>query len=294
MTWPATVEVVEVGPRDGLQNEHKPVSLSAKCLFIEQLTSAGLRRVEAGGFVSQNWVPQMAESSSVFAQIRRRPGVAYSALVPNRRGFEDAVAAKADEVAIFLSASETFSQKNINCSIAESLRRAAEVLDAAKTAGISVRGYLSCVAGCPYEGAVDPAKVADLASQLVDLGCREISLGDTIGVGTPGHVVRLLRAICIPRSRLAVHFHDTYGQALANVVAALDEGVRVVDASAGGLGGCPYALGAAGNLATEDLVYMLNGMGIETGVDLDGVVAAAHAICAELGRAPSSKLAAIR
>lgn len=294
MIWPLQVRIVEVGPRDGLQNEPNRPNTAAKILFIQQLTDAGLCSIECGGFVSPRWVPQMADTSDVFAKLKRRIGVTYSALVPNEQGLAAALAAQVDEVALFVSASETFSEKNINCSIAESLERARPVARAAKDNGLRLRGYISCVLGCPYEGKIVPSQVAKVADALLQMSCDEISLGDTVGVGTPGGVSNLLSEILLPVDQLAVHFHDTYGQALANVLTALDRGVSVIDSSAAGLGGCPFAPGAAGNLATEDLVYMLDGMGVATGVDLAKVIAAGRNICQALGHPPRSKLSAVR
>jgi isopropylmalate/homocitrate/citramalate synthase len=293
MRVPKRVKVVEVGPRDGLQNEPKTVATSVKIALIDRLSAAGLPVVEAGAMVSPRWVPQMADSAEVLAGITRRPGTSFPVLVPNLRGFERAAAAGAEEIAIFGAASETFSQKNLNASIDQSMERFAPVCDAARARNIRVRGYVSCVLGCPYEGAVAPGKVAEVAERLYRLGCYEISLGDTIGVGTPGAAVAMLEAVAarVPIDHLAVHFHDTYGQALANILACLERGVAVVDSSVSGLGGCPYAPGAAGNVATEDVLYMLDGLGIETGVDLDAVAAAGRLICDHLGRAPSSKAA---
>jgi hydroxymethylglutaryl-CoA lyase len=290
---PARVRIVEVGPRDGLQNEPGAVPTEVKIDLIERLADAGLKVIEATAFVSPKWVPQMADNAQVMAGIRRRPGVAYPVLVPNMRGFEAAVAAGAQEIAVFGAATESFSRRNINCSIAESLARFQPVAAAAKAHGIRVRGYISCVSGCPYEGEVAPAAVAGVAERLFAMGCYEISLGDTIGVGTPGKVRSMLRAVAerVPMERLAVHLHDTYGQALANIYAALQLGIEVVDSSVAGLGGCPYAKGASGNVATEDVVYMLDGLGIETGVDLDKLAAAGRMICAALGRTPASRAA---
>ena len=287
------ITVVEVGPRDGLQNEPTALSLATKVMLIDKLTEAGLPVVEAGAFVSPKWVPQMAESAAVFTAIDRRAGVRYPMLVPNARGMRDAIAAGVEEVAIFGAASETFSQRNINCSIADSLRRFAEVAVMAAEAGISLRGYVSCVLGCPYEGGVDPAKVAWVAGELAALGCREVSLGDTIGVGTPGKARALIRQVAqtTPVDRLAAHFHDTYGQALANLYAVLEEGVRIVDSAIAGLGGCPYAKGASGNVATEDVVYMAHGLGLDTGVDMDRLLDASRFVSGAIGRPPVSKAA---
>lgn len=290
------VTMVEVGPRDGLQNEAREVPVAIKRQLVEDLAAAGLPVIEAGSFVNAKWVPQMADSDALFAAMERRPGVRYTALTPNLRGFERARAAGADEVAVFAAASESFSQKNINCSIDDSLARFTPVLEAAAAARIPVRGYVSCVLGCPYEGAVPPAAVARVTDALLAMGCYEVSLGDTIGVGTAGTMRRLLAALLatFPAERLAVHCHDTYGQALANILAALDSGVRVVDASVAGLGGCPYAPGASGNVATEDVVYLLQGLGLETGIDLTQLVAAGERISAFLDRPSASRVAAAR
>jgi hydroxymethylglutaryl-CoA lyase len=284
--------LVEVGPRDGLQNEAKTVPAAVKIALIERLAEAGLTVVEAGSFVSPKWIPQMADSAEVMAGIRRRPGVSYPVLVPNMKGYQAARAARADEVAVFGAASESFSRRNINCSIAESLERFAPVCAAAQRDRVRVRGYISCALGCPYEGEIKPEAVADVAAKLMALGCYEVSLGDTIGVGTPAKAQRMIEKVAewVPRDKLAVHFHDTYGQALANILASLERGVATVDSSVAGLGGCPYAKGASGNVASEDVLYMLNGLGIETGVDLEGLVEAGRFICAELGKAPVSKV----
>jgi hydroxymethylglutaryl-CoA lyase len=286
------VKVVEVGPRDGLQNEPREVPTAVKLELIERLADAGLQSVEATAFVSPKWVPQMADHTEVLERIRRKPDVSYPVLTPNLKGFEAARAAGATEVAIFGAASETFSRKNINCSIAESLDRFRPVAGAAKTSNIKVRGYVSCVLGCPYEGEVAPQRVADVAGALYDMGCYEVSLGDTIGVGTPGRTKAMLEACArrVPLDRLAGHYHDTYGQALANIYASLETGVRTFDASVAGLGGCPYAAGASGNVATEDVVYMLHGLGIRTGIDLDQLVDTGQWICGLLGREPASKV----
>jgi hydroxymethylglutaryl-CoA lyase len=287
------VRIVEVGPRDGLQNEPREVPTAVKVELIERLADAGLPAVEATAFVSPKWVPQMADHTEVLERIRRKPGVDYPVLAPNLKGFEAARAAGATEVAIFGAASEVFSRKNINCSIAESLERFRPVAQAAKAANIKVRGYVSCVLGCPYEGDISPKRVADVAAALADMGCYEISLGDTIGVGTPGKTKAMLQACAerVPVTKLAGHYHDTYGQALANIYASLELGVATFDASIAGLGGCPYAAGASGNVATEDVVYMLNGLGARTGVDLDKLVDIGAWICGVLGREPSSKAA---
>ena len=291
MTVPLRVRIVEVGPRDGLQNEKGEVPTKVKLELIERLADAGLPAVEATAFVSPKWIPQMADHTEVLERIRRKPGVAYPVLTPNLKGFEAARAAGATEVAIFGAASEAFSKKNINCSIAESLARFRPVAEAARTANIRLRGYISCVLGCPYEGEVAPAKVAEVAAALADMGCYEVSLGDTIGVGTPGKTRAMIEAVAarVPLGRLAGHYHDTYGQALANIYASLEAGVASFDASVAGLGGCPYAAGASGNVATEDVVYMLHGLGIETGVDLERLVDIGQWICGVLGREPSSK-----
>ncbi|KTB54502.1 hydroxymethylglutaryl-CoA lyase [Pseudomonas syringae] len=296
MSLPQKVNIVEVGPRDGLQNEALPISVEAKVRLVDDLSAAGFGHIEAGSFVSARWVPQMAGSAQVLAQIQRREGVIYSALTPNLRGFDDALAAGAGEVAVFAAASEAFSQRNLNCSISESLERFAPVMAAARLHGLRVRGYVSCVLGCPYEGNVSPEQVVAVANELHAMGCYEISLGDTIGIGTPGAARALFNAVAahIPRSKLAGHFHDTYGQALVNIYASLEEGIQVFDSSVAGLGGCPYAKGASGNVATEDVLYMLQGLGIETGVDLDQVIQAGQRICEVLGRSNGSRVAKAR
>lgn len=293
MTLPSAVRLVEVGPRDGLQNESAAVPVTAKIGFIDRLGECGLSVIESGSFVSPRRVPQMADTGDVLAGIRRRPGVRYPVLVPNMKGFEAAVAAGADEIAIFAAASETFSRKNINCSIEESLERFVPVCEAARQRGIRVRGYVSCVLGCPYEGSVAPDSVAGVAARLAELGCHEISLGDTIGVGTPGAAQAMVEAVSevVSVDNLALHFHDTYGQALANIYACLELGVATVDSAVAGLGGCPFAPGAAGNVATEDVLYMLEGLGIETGVDMDKLLDAGCFICDALDRKPASRVA---
>ena len=293
MKLPPRVKIVEVGPRDGLQNEAVTVPAEVKIELIEKLADAGLPVVESGSFVSPKWVPQMATSGEVFSKITKKPGVAYPMLVPNLKGLEFALEAGVEEIALFAAASETFSQKNTNCSIAESIERFSAVIELAQQAGIKIRGYISCVLGCPYEGDVSLATVASVARQLHDQGCYEISLGDTIGVGPAGRARKLIEAVGrhVPVEQLAAHFHDTYGQALANIYAVLQCGVRVVDSSVAGLGGCPYAKGATGNVATEDLVYMLDGMGIETGVDMDRLLEAGRFISEFLGREPVSRAA---
>jgi len=286
------VRVVEVGPRDGLQNESQAVPASVKVELIERLADAGLPVVEATSFVSPRWVPQLADAAEVLGAVRRRPGTRYPVLVPNEKGLARAMEAGAEEIAVFTAASETFNRKNINASIAGSLERIAPVAARAKDAGLKVRGYVSCVLGCPYEGEIPVQAVVDVSRKLVELGCHEVSLGDTIGVGTPARARAMLEAVAdaCGMERLAVHFHDTRGQALANVYACLEAGVGTVDAAVAGLGGCPYARGATGNVATEDLVYMLHGLGVETGVDLPALVRAGHFICEHLARPPNSKL----
>ena len=296
MSLPSQVRLIEVGPRDGLQNEAQPISVADKVQLVDALSAAGLGYIEVGSFVSPKWVPQMAGSAEVFAQIQRKPGVIYGALAPNLRGFEDALAAGVKEVAVFAAASEAFSQRNINCSISESLERFAPIMAAAQQHGVSVRGYVSCVLGCPYEGQVAPEQVAAVARELYSMGCYEVSLGDTIGTGTAGATRRMFEVVGkdVPRAKLAGHFHDTYGQAIANVYASLLEGIQVFDSSIAGLGGCPYAKGASGNVATEDVLYMLNGMGIETGIDMDKLLLAGEHICSVLGRVTGSRVARAR
>jgi hydroxymethylglutaryl-CoA lyase len=293
MGLPKQARMVEVGPRDGLQNEPRPVAAAVKIALIEKLADSGLRTIEAGAFVSPKWVPQMADTAEVLAGVGRRPGVSYPVLVPNMTGFETAVAAGVGEIAVFGAASESFSRRNINCSIEESFARFAPVAAAALGRGMRVRGYVSCVLGCPYEGEIAPAAVADVARRLQALGCYEVSLGDTIGVGTPAKAQSMIRSVAeaVPVARLAVHFHDTYGQALANILASLELGIATVDSSVAGLGGCPYARGASGNVASEDVLYLLNGLGIETGVDLAKLAEAGAFISAHLGRDSGSKVA---
>ena len=290
---PRRVRIVDVAPRDGLQNEKVSVPTEVKVGLIDRLTDAGLPAIEATSFVSPKWVPQMADNAQVMAAIRRKPGVRYPVLTPNIKGFEAALAAGADEVAVFVAASETFSQKNINCSIGESLERARPVAAAAKTEGVRVRGYISCVLDCPYEGEIAPSAVRDVAAALHAMGCYEISLGDTIGTGTPGRTRRLIATVAevIPVDAMAGHFHDTYGQAIANVYAAMEAGVATFDSSVAGLGGCPYAKGATGNVATEDLLYLLEGLDIETGIDMTRLRLAGRYICDFLGRQPASRVA---
>lgn len=293
MILPRQVRLVEVGPRDGLQNEAVILSVETRVRLITLLTEAGLTCIEAGSFVSPKSVPQCASSAEVLARALLRPDVRLSVLVPNLRGLDAAFAAGAREIAVFAAATETFSRKNINCSIEESLDRFSGIVEEATRRGVSVRGYVSCVLGCPYEGKVAPERVADIAGRLRGMGCYEISLGDTIGVGTPLAARRLVERVAqeVSMDRLAVHFHDTYGQALANIFACLEAGISVVDSSVAGLGGCPHAPGAAGNVATEDVVYMLDGMGIETGVDLQGLLQAGAFICGALGRTPAGRVA---
>ena len=288
---PSNVKIVDVGPRDGLQNEKGEVPTAIKLELIERLADAGIRSVEATAFVSPKWIPQMADHTEVLERIRRKPGVSYPVLTPNLKGFEAAKAAGATEVAVFGAASEAFSKKNINCSIAESLERFQPVVEAAKKSGIKVRGYISCVVACPYEGDIKPEKVAEVAGALYDMGCYEISLGDTIGAATPGKTQAMINACLqrVPVEKLAGHYHDTYGQALANIYASMELGVATFDSSVSGLGGCPYAKGASGNVATEDVVYMLQGLGIETGIDLDKLVETGAWISAYLKREPGSK-----
>jgi hydroxymethylglutaryl-CoA lyase len=290
---PRAVRLCEVGPRDGLQNEKATVPTDVKVALIDMLTDAGLPAIEATSFVSPKWVPQMADAADVMARIARKPGVRYPVLTPNLKGFDAARAAGVDEVAVFVAATESFSKRNINCSIAESLERAKPIFDAAGGAGIRVRGYVSVVLGCPYEGDVDPAVVAHVAAALHAMGAYEVSLGDTIGTGTPGKAQALLRRVTerVPVSALAGHYHDTYGQALANIYASLEVGVATFDCSVAGLGGCPYAKGATGNVATEDVVYLLDGLGIETGVDLTMLRRAGRYICDHLQRPSQSRVA---
>lgn len=293
MAFPKAVKIVEVGPRDGLQNEVKLVPTQAKIALIDALAGAGVSVIEAGSFVSPKWVPQMADTAKVLAGITHFSGVSYPVLVPNERGLEAAEqAVGVHEVAVFTAASETFSQKNINCSIAESLDRFEPVIARASQLGWKVRGYVSCVLGCPYQGEVPAAQVASVARALHQMGCYEISLGDTIGVGTPLQARAVVEAVAaeVPMPALAAHFHDTYGMALANLLAVLDLGLSVIDSSVGGLGGCPYADGASGNVATEDVVYMLNGMGIKCGIDLQRLAEAGWAISQILGRQPMSRV----
>lgn len=293
LMYPDKVKLVEVGARDGLQNEPSEVPTKTKIEFINRLTDTGLETIETTSFVSPKWIPQLADASEVFAGIRKKPGVNYPVLVPNEKGMQRAIEAGAKEVSIFTAASETFNQKNINASIKESLDRFAPVMDMAREHGIRVRGYVSCVIGCPYEGDIHTEQVAAVAADLYAMGCYEISLGDTIGVGTPRRARQMVYASArrVPMERLAIHFHDTRNQALANILACIDMGISTVDSSVSGLGGCPYADGAAGNVATEDVVYMLHGMEIDTGIDLRKLLETAKWINAELRRSPTSKLA---
>ncbi|MCP4982051.1 MAG: hydroxymethylglutaryl-CoA lyase [Gammaproteobacteria bacterium] len=293
MSFPKQVKIVEVGPRDGLQNEASTVPADIKVQLVEKLADAGLSVIEVGALVSPKWVPQMATSSEVFTRIDKRPDISYPMLVPNLKGLEIALAAGVQEIALFAAASETFSQKNTNCSIAESIERFNDVIDQAQAAGVKIRGYVSCVLGCPYEGKVSFDTVSMITQKLFEKGCYEVSLGDTIGVGTAGEAQDLVEILMkhVSAQQLAAHFHDTYGQALANIHAVMQCGVAVVDSSIAGLGGCPYAKGATGNVATEDVVYMLNGMGIETGVDMDRLLEAGRFISDFLGREPVSRAA---
>ena len=293
MVLPDKVRMFEVGPRDGLQNEPVSIATETKIELIDILSETGLPTIEVGSFVSAKWVPQMADTAQVLAGIKHKPGISYPVLTPNLKGFENAAAAGAREVAVFGAATDAFSNANINCSIAQSIERFAPVCEAARKRNIRVRGYVSCVVGCPYEGAVDPKKVADVAKRIFDLGCYEISLGDTIGVGTPRKVERMIETVArhIPMDKLSVHFHDTHGQALANILAALQCGISGIDSAVSGLGGCPYAHGASGNVASEDVLYMLNGLDIETGVNLDALLAASAFISEAVHHPPASKVA---
>ena len=293
MKLPSKVKIVEMGPRDGLQNEAEIVPAPIKITLVDKLTDNGFRFIEAGSFVSPKWIPQMADSSDVMTGIRRKAGVVYSVLVPNMKGFEVALAANASEIAIFGAASEAFSKKNINCSIEESLARFEPVCEAAMSHGIPVRGYVSTVLDCPYQGPVPAAETARVSKLLYDMGCHEVSLGDTIGHGTPRRAQEMIEAVAahLPIERIALHFHDTYGQALANILACMELGIAVIDSSVAGLGGCPYANGASGNVATEDVLYMLRGLDIETGIELEGVLDTASYIASELGKPPASRVA---
>lgn len=290
---PAKVRIVEVGPRDGLQNEAQPLDVATRIELVDRLGAAGLPAIEVGSFVSPKWVPQMADTAKVLLGIARREGVDYPVLTPNLRGLEEALEAGAREVAVFAAASESFSRRNINCSIDQSLERFAPVVAEAARHGVRVRGYVSCVLGCPYEGEVDPAAVARVARALADLGCYEVSLGDTIGTGTPGKARRLIKTVAdeVPVTMLAAHFHDTYGQALANLYAVLPLGIKTIDSAVTGLGGCPYAAGATGNVATEDVLYLLDGLDIETGIDMAALLEAGRFITERLGRRPAGRVA---
>ncbi|WP_227815489.1 hydroxymethylglutaryl-CoA lyase [Nitrogeniibacter aestuarii] len=293
MTLPNRVHIMDVGPRDGLQNEKQVIDTAVKVELIARLGAAGLKRIEATSFVSPKWVPQMGDNLDVMAGIERLPGVVYPVLTPNVKGFEAAMAAGVTHIGVFTAASESFNRKNINCSIDESLQRFLPVMAAARAQSIEVRGYVSCVLGCPYEGEIDPEAVAEVSARLIDMGCADIGLGDTIGTGTPGKTQAMIEAVArrVPIERLVGHYHDTYGQALVNIYASLEMGMTLFDTSVGGLGGCPYAKGATGNVATEDVVYMLNGLGIDTGIDLDALVDTAAWISEQLGRPPASRVA---
>lgn len=293
MSLPQSIKIVEVSPRDGLQNESQVIAVNDKVQLINDLRTAGVKHIEVTGFVSPKWVPQLADAQEVATQLAPDEDVVYSALTPNMKGFEAAMDSGIKEVAVFTAASETFNQKNINCSIEESFERFAPILEQAKQQNIKVRGYVSCVLGCPYEGDIDSEQVAAVSEKLFAMGCYEISLGDTIGVGTPLKAQRMFAQVAkrIPTNSLAVHFHDTYGQALANILACIQEGARIIDASVAGLGGCPYAPGASGNVSTEDVVYMLHGMDIKTGIDLDKLITAGQNISKVLGRSVNSKVA---
>jgi hydroxymethylglutaryl-CoA lyase len=292
MPFPHQVKIVEVSPRDGLQNEAQSVPTSVKIEFINRLSATGLPVIEATSFVSPKWVPQLADNREVWAGITKKNNVCYPVLIPNLQGLEQALSCGVQDIAVFTTPSEQFSQKNTHCSVAESLQRIAAVMQLAQQHHLRVRGYVSCVLGCPYEGEIAPEKVAALAKTLLEMGCAEISLGDTIGAGTPFKTKRLMETVKqqVPVQYLAVHFHDTYGQALANIYVALEQGISIVDSSVAGLGGCPYAKGASGNVATEDVVYMLDGMGIVTGVDLRKLIAAGQFIAQQLGKQPQSKV----
>ena len=293
MALPSKVRIIEVGPRDGLQNEKQKVPTKTKVELVRRLGASGLKAIEVTAFVSPRWVPQMADAAKVLTGIERLPDVRYTVLTPNLKGLEDAIAAGAKEVAVFGAASETFSQKNINCSIAESLERFRPVVQAARDADVKVRGYVSCVLGCPYQGEIAPLAVAEIAHALLDMGCYEISLGDTIGSGTPEKTKAMLEAVArrVPLKKLAGHYHDTWGMAIANIYASLQMGINAFDSSVAGLGGCPYAPGAAGNVATEDVVWLLNGLGIDSGLDLESLIDTAVWITGQLGREPASRVA---
>lgn len=294
MSMPEKVKIYEVGPRDGLQNEKTHLVTETKIALINRLSATGLKHIEATSFVSPKAIPALADHAEVMDKIERANGITYPVLVPNERGMEGALKANVTEIAVFTAASELFTHRNINASIDESFERFAPVIDQAKMNGIKIRGYVSCVLGCPYEGYVDPLKVAEVSKRLLDIGCYEISLGDTIGTGTPEKTKIMIKAVLdsgVPLDKIALHMHDTYGQALANIYAGLQEGVSVIDSSVAGLGGCPYAKGASGNVATEDVLYMLNGIGIQTGIDLKKIVETAWFISDSIGRPPASKVA---
>ncbi len=293
MVLPTTVKIVEVGPRDGLQNDPSDLPQEIKIKLIDKLSETGLRKIEATSFVSPKWVPQLADGAEVMARVHRANDTTYPVLVPNETGMHHAIAAGAKEVAIFAAASETFSKHNINCSIEESLQRFVPIIRLAQQNNIKVRGYVSCVLGCPYEGKIAPKKVSDISKQLLNMGCYEISLGDTIGIGTAGEAQQLIKTVAknVPIDKLAAHFHDTYGQALVNIYAVMECGIQIIDSAVSGLGGCPYARGANGNVASEDVLYMLNGLGIKTGVNLDKLIAAGSFINRYLGRRTQSKVA---
>jgi hydroxymethylglutaryl-CoA lyase len=296
MRLPKQVKIVEVSPRDGLQNESRIIPADIKIEFINLLSESGLNVIECTSFVSPKWIPQLSDNTYVFEHIEKKPNIQYPVLVPNKIGFENALKAGAKEIAVFTAASETFCQKNTHCSLEESLQRAAEVIELSKKHHLVIRGYISCVLGCPYEGQINPKIVATIAEKLLSLGCKEISLGDTIGVGTPLQAQKLIEIVTkkVPRKNLAAHFHDTYGQALANLFAVLELGISIIDSSVNGLGGCPYAKGASGNVATEDVLYMLTGLNIETGIDAQKLLKAGQFISHYLHRSPRSKLAKIK
>ena len=292
MAYPSFVKIVDVGPRDGLQNEKAYISTDDKVALIDKLSDAGVSSIEATAFVSPKWVPQMADHADVMRRIRRRKGTTYPVLVPNLKGYEGARNANVEEISVFAAASESFSKKNINCSIAESLERFRPVVEAALRDDVAVRGYISCALGCPFEGEVAASASANIAQQLIEMGCYEVCLADTIGTGTPGAARTLIDTTSqlVPTDKLAAHFHDTYGQALANILTVLEQGISVIDSAVAGLGGCPYAKGATGNVATEDVLYMLNGLNIETGIDMEQLLAAGWFISGVLGRAPNSRV----
>lgn len=295
MNLPKKVTIVEVGPRDGLQNEARIVPTPVKIEYIERLENCGLKIIETTSFVSPKWVPQLADHSALIQKLTMQPGIKYPALIPNLQGMQNAIQAGIKDICVFTAATETFSKKNANCSLAESMQRIEQVIGLAKEKSISIRGYISCVIACPYEGPVDPHKTALIAEKLIAMGCEQVSLGDTIGIGTPGDVKKLLSAVLekLPAEKIAVHFHDTYGQALANIYVSLEHGIQTIDSSSAGLGGCPFAKNATGNVPTEDVIYMLNGLDIETGVSLPAIVNAGQFICQHLGHPPKSKLSKV-